>query len=418
MLALGPQRLTSGQGGVVPRLMASAATIVPIGDSRIPWVLDPPTSNRQKGGTDISNIAAAMSLQKYTTLGGFGQSGKRVDEYLGQLANAVALAPGVIFGWSFLNSIGQDYPTQSTSGASAAQLWIDTYKNTLKPAGIRLILCSEIGQFGMALVRRDQCDIANNMLQAFAATDGGFNFVDLRPILCTADRIVDPQYCYDASPPTHLNEYGAFKAAALVKTVYDQIMPTSPGYALQANGLPLIGNFTQLAPNPLFAVTTGGSTSTGATGTFAGSCTFNKTGTSAALAVASSAANVVLTGTFGAQADNVRMSQTVPTANWNSGDKLRAMAIVSVSSPVNLAGVQLSMVATGDSVATTYSDMAVTATFRGTDGNYRMLMMTQEYTMAAYTTKNSLVATITAIGFGAGSATVTVEQIGILKNNA
>ncbi len=397
--------------------MARNATIATIGDSRDPTFLDPGT-NRQKGGTDLCNIAAALSLQKYTVIAGAGQSGKRVDEYLAALDALLAQNPGVIFMWSLLNTIGQDIPSQSTSGATVAQLIIDTYKTKIKPLNIPMIFPSEIGQYGMALVRRDQCDIANKMLQDFAATDGGFNFVDVRPVLCTADRIVDPQFCYDLSPPTHLNEFGAFRAAILIKAALDRIMPYNAGYALQANGLPLIGNYTQMAANSLLATATGGSSSTGATGTFSANCTFNKTGTSAALAVTSAPGSAVLAVTFGAQGDNGRTSQTIPPGNWNSGDKIRGMAIVSIASPVNLAGVQLTMVATGDSVSTTYADMIATATYRGTDGVYRMLMMTQEYTIPTYTTKSSLSATITVVGFGAGSAVVTVEQFCIIKNNS
>jgi hypothetical protein len=405
------------QGGVVARLKATVATIVTNGDSRSPTFLDAATL-RQKGGTDLVNKSAAASLQKYRLIGGNGQSGKRPDEYLPALTALIPLGPGVVFMWSLLNGIGQDWHALGTSGTDNAQLIIDYYTTNLKPANIRLVVGSEIGQYGMALVRRDQCDIANAMLQSQAAKDGGFNFADFRPVLCTADRIVDPANCYNLSPPTHLSDYGTGKAYPVLKAILDQIMPDAPDFTLQANGLPVGGNFTQLLPNPLLNATPNGSTSTGATGTFPGSCTYNKTGASTALNVTANPGNVLLAATLGAQSDNVRMSQTVPLANWSSGMKVRAMAIVSVANAINLAGVQMALVVTGDSIATTYSDLSVTATWRGQDGSYRYLLMTQDYVIPAYTTKNSLVETVTGPAFGAGSAGITVEQMGVLQNNS
>jgi hypothetical protein len=401
------QNIMSGTNAV-----ARFNTIAEIGDSRDTWMLDTPL--RQKGGTDLMNIACGLSFQKYKALGVAGISGKRADEYIaaGQAA-VLALNPGVLWIPSVLNTIGQDYPTQSTSGAQAASDTIGL-ANAALAEGVYVVIGSEVGQVGIADVRRDQIDIYNNTMQTFASGRVGVSFCDLRPTMCDANRKLITGYSYDG---THFNQLGAMTAAPLLKAVLDAITPVGNDYRLQANALPLDNaGLVQLLPNPLFNTITGGSTSTGATGTFAGSCTFNKTGAGSALAVTSAAQNVLMTGTFGAQGDNVRMSQVPPIGNWASGMKVRAMALVNVASPVGLAGVQLSMVATGDSVATTFADMSVTQTWAGPNGGYDMLLLTNEYVIPSYAVKNSLVATVTAIAFAAGGVAMTVKQLGVIQN--
>lgn len=403
-----------GMGGGVK---SARATVIPIGDSRVPWVLDTATL-RQKGATDMANVACALSDQKYTTPAGYGMSGKRIDEYLVNLPTAIALNPGVILFPSVLNSIGQNYPTASTSGTDAADR-IKAAAATCIAAGIVVIVGSEIATTTTGAAIMGQINIYNALMQQAANTTPGLYFVDVRSSICDGLNNVLAEFVYDG---THLNQRGALKAGRVWKSLLDQLMPANAGFVLNASGVPAVGGFTNLCQNPRFATTTGGSTSTGVTGTFAANSTFNKTGANVAAVVASALENVVIDCTFSTGVvpgtDNVRMAQAPLNASWNSGETVRGMALVEVAAgATGLAGIELNLVANGDSVSTIWADMATVALagWNGPNDAVRYLLLTQPYVIPTYTTKGSLAPQVFIRPNGVGSARVTVKQIGVLR---
>lgn len=394
---------------VIPPPVARAATVIPIGDSRVPVFLDPATK-RQKGATELCNVACALADQKYRVKDGYGISGATVPTYLANLNAALAQQPGVIFFISVLNSLAAN-----VSGADCATLILNA-ANTAIASGAVVVVGSEMGSTALTAPQLAQAVIYNDLIKAAAAVTVGLRFVDLRPTMCTAN-VIKAEYRYDSG---HLNQNGALVAGAIIKTEFDLVMPAGPSFVLGNDNLPAIGGYTNIALNPRLQVATGGASTTGATGSFSANHNFNKTPptvASPALAVVSTVGNARMTCTFGAQNENCRVSTTASNTAWAAGDTVRGMALIDVSSPVNLAGVQCSLVCNTDAGVLTWTDMSATATWQGPTGAYHMLLLTQEYVIPAHTTKNSLALTIQANSFGVGSAVIDLKQDAILKKN-
>lgn len=413
MLSLGidlwQNRVLGAGGGDI----AARPTIIPVGDSRVPVFTDPATK-RQKGATDLTNVACALADQKYRLLDGYGISGATVPQYLVNLNAAIAQNPGAIFFPSVLNSLAA-----GVSGADIANLIIAAC-DSVRGAGILAIVGSEMGSTVLTAPQITEMDSYNALIKAYCDGTPGAVFLDFRPVMCTAATggVIQAQYRYDQG---HLNQLGAIVAASSVyKPFLDSALPVGPSFILGTDGLPLAGGYTQLALNPRFAVTSGGGTTTGVTGTIPGNCNANKTGANVACAVTSALENVVLNCTFSTGVvvgtDNCRLNTTASNAAWNGGDVMRAMALVELTAGASgLAGLELNMTMTGDSVTTTFADMVTTAAWAGPTGALHLLMMTQEYAIPTYTAKGSLVATVLAKPSGVGAAQVTIKQIGLLK---
>lgn len=400
------RRTGGGSGSRIPR--AKFPTIIPIGDSRVPTFLDPATK-RQKGATCLSNVACALADQRYTVKNGYGISGATVPTYLANLGAAIAEAPGVIFIPSVLNSLAA-----GVSGQAVAELILDAADQIIA-ADIICIVGSEIGSTALTPLQKVEADIYNAVIQQAAKTTQGLIYLELRTALAL-DGAPKVELRYDGG---HLNQRGGLAGGEILKALLDVVMPAGLTFRLNAGGVPLIGGYTNLALNPRFQVITGGATSTGATGTFAGSCNFNLTGAGTALAVTTTAGRVRMACTFGGQNHNCRMSTAALSAAYAAGDLVRGMAVVEVSTPNGLAGVQLTLVANLNTGVTTWTDMFATATWAGPATGYHMLMLTQEYAIPAHATKNSLALTIQANSYAAGAGTVVdAFEVGILKKAA
>lgn len=396
----------------LPHLLAD------LGDSRAAALY---TGPRQKGGVSPINVACALSGQRYRAVASFGTSGYRTDQYLttANLAALVASPAGTVRIIGALNDIGQDYPTQGTAGATAAANVQAAITSTLRPAGIRVIVEAEIGQDGMAAVRLGQVYEYNQRMREFCERTSGCYWHDARPVVLnqtssTSTVNYKTGYSYDGSHP---NQRGGHYWGKSLKTLLDSITPASVPLIANISELPANGRW-QILDNPLFNTTTGGSTSTGATGTFPGSCTVNKTGAGTAVVCTPAAQNTQLAITFGAQSDNARISMAANNANWSIGDWLQATAKITVTNPSGLAGVQMTMVPTVDSAGVVVTDMYANPLWAGPDETFTMTLLTDPYRVTG-TTKNSLVPTIYFTAFAAGSAfTASIENMAIIRRVA
>ncbi len=394
--------------GIMPA-QARSNTIAVIGDSRGVMYIDEDGARLVRKSSPIA-VASARDDQRFQVVEEFAESGKRPDEFLDQLDDAIALRPGIIYCPSVYNGIAQNIG--GVGGTTAANDIIAAARQAVA-SGAFFAMCSEVGSTNLDTTRQAQADVFNNMVSAAAAALHGFDFVDVRPWVCGSNNVLLEEYTYDK---VHLNGAGDVQWSIPLLQYLRSRMPYAAGFDLDEFALPRCGGYNQLAPNPLLLAATGGTASPGVTGTFAGSCHFD-TDDTATLSVASSVGKVVLTGGFGAQGDAFSMEQVVPLASWASGDVVRAMVLLKSESLVNCAGLTLSLIAKGDNVETRWADLSVRETFtwRGTDGGYRYVMLTDEHEIPAYTTKQSLTWRLSGHAYGAGGAVVDVRQVGVLK---
>lgn len=396
-------------GGVSPKV--TRPTLVGLGDSRVPTFIDKATM-RQKGGGDPLNNLCALALQKYRVIGDFGKSGQTPQQFLTQLPDVIALNPGVVWMPSVLNSVGEDIPTASTSGTDSADRMIAAAE-TLRQNGIFVVFGSEVGKTGLSVSKRAQTNEYNRRIIEYCDQSAYAVFADLRPQFCDANNLVRVEFTYDG---IHWNGYGAFEVAKFLKPIFDQLMPAAPAFTLDANGQPQVAGYTNVLTNRLFATATGGSTTTGATGTFSGGTRYQKT-TNATLAATSVSGSTRIQGTFAASNDDVRISQEIANTLWAPGDVFCGGALVTLNAPpTNLAGIQFEMIAYGDQVFS-YSDMVATPTWAGPNGTFQMLLLTQDYVMPSPTNRGVLQALVRARGYLAGNVDFTVTQIGLFKKN-
>ena len=406
--------------GVVPKLAEEIAAqigsalrarnvriVVGPGDSRAFTAFPDGALKRQKGGTDPVNIACALSMQRYRLDNAFAVSGQRVDQYMSLLPDALATGAGIMWLPSVLNTIGQDYPTASTSGQDALTRILAAADQAIAQ-GFIVVVMSEVGQVGMIQAKRDQINFYNNGIATAARNKRGLVFLDVRSAVCGTDNMLLPLYTYDG---THFNELGGFVVGRIVKVLFDQLMPVGASFLLGANGLPEIGGYTNRMPNPLFNVATGGTTTSGATGTFSGSSRFNKTGT-ATLNVTSTVGKTNLVGTFAAQNDRVYVEQEADMTGLTTGPFVRGMALAKINSSSGLAGVQMTSIFYSSAATEIYADLSATATWAGPNDSYTLLLLTQEYKLPVVANAYALVNQVAAVAFGAGGIDMDVTQVG------
>lgn len=382
-----------------------------IGDSRMdPAIL----SGFQKGGGSQVNYACALSHQRYRLVLDYGASGQTTAQYLNDTnINAIIASNcGTVGIMGCLNDV-----TANITGAVAAANVIAAAER-FRRAGLNVWLEAELGQNGMTLARFGECTAYNQTLKEYAERTPGVYWHDARPVLCDLGasaiaNLFKTGMTYDG---THSSQRGSYYWGKSLKVLLDSFIPANASPAINSPfDLPANGRW-QILDNPLFNTTSGGSTSTGVTGTIPGSCTANKTGAGTSVAITPAAQSVAMAITFGAQSDNARMSMAANNANWSQGDWLIGLCRVTVTNPSGLAGTQFTMVATGDSVGTNVTDLAVTPTWTGPDETHSLTMMTLPFQVPAYASKGSLVPTVYAYANAAGSAfTMTVEQMAIAR---
>lgn len=389
-----------------------------LGDSRAATAY---SAVNQKGGNNPINVACALSGQRYRMAGGFGISGKRTDEYLSAANMAAVLGSpcGIVRIIGCLNDIAQDYPSASTSGVTAA-LNVQRAAATLISLGRAVIIEAELGQDNITSARLAQVYEYNQRMREWCERTREAYWHDARPVMLSilssaTTTNFKTNYVYDGIHPSQLGGYYWGKS---MKALLDSITPTRQSILAHLSELPGNGRW-QLFDNPLFSITTGGSTSTGATGTFPSSCTVNKTGASTAVSCTPAAQNTQLGVTFGAQGDNGRIAQSALIANWSAGDWVQAMCQATITNPSGLAGVQLTMVPSGDSTFPNVTDMGAVTTWAGPDETHTFTFLTDPYQIPNYSSKTSLSATLYVSAFAAGSAfTVSVQQMGIIRRLA
>jgi lysophospholipase L1-like esterase len=409
--------------GVVANRSRHPNTVVALGDSRVAQIHADGTK-LNKAGFNHFSVGNALAGNRAILLKNLGNSGERTDQVLARLKTAIDTGAYVLYIHCGVNDIAQNYPTASTSGATAFSN-IRTMIDAAVYAGMLPLVCLDPGANSMATAQIAQLFILNQMLREYAETCPRMVLVDIPSALWNpAATSTTALALVGTVDGTHEGNLGAYNAGKLFAAALQAIMPPRPHgvrSAVEVPGTSLIN----LLNNPMFTTVSGGTLSGGNTGTVAGSWTGNRTGGSSGVFSVGTAGDgsglyeQVMACTFAAAGEEVRIQQDVNIANWSIGDILQASSEIAVDAgSSNLAGVytylQVNGSGNGFAAITSMDGYCVGAGAGSTEG-YKLNHLTEKLVVPNYTTKSWATMHVKAIAAGAGSATVRIRRAQIRK---
>ena len=357
----------------------------------------------------------------------FGKSGDRTDQMMVRMPQALATRAGILYIIAGVNDLAQNYPTATTSGATAAGNII-SMAETGRLAGMKVIIEAEVGANGLTAAQASQMNELNTRLADYVEGTPNVYLNDARsavmnPTAGTTTVTFKPGFSLDG---THEVSRGSYYHALTLLPLINQIVP--PRSVLTRTGTELPGNGRwQLLANPIFATATGGTLSGTATGTVpSGWTAFGSAGTTATFGTQADPEgvgnNVTVTCQWVAAGDSCRLFQTAGSANWQAGDIVQAISQVQVTaaSPC-LAATRLELVTVGtlNGASTGFNYMdgyhATTTGSLGADQPYTATLMTRPFTVPAYTAKSYMAAYVHLEGSCAGTASFVIRQMPIRR---
>lgn len=205
-------------------------------------------------------------------------------------------------------------------------------------AGGQVLLELPIGTSGFSATQLAQVIEARQRIREYADRNPRIFLHDcwslFAPDGSTSALVWKANYNYDQ---THANNKGGYyHGKSLLPVINAMFGPRFEGFY---NAVETVANGRwNLSPNPVFRAISGGTSQTGMTGTTAGSCVSSRTG--AATANVSVIADATYTGqkqrldtTFTALGETVTLAQDVNIANWNPGEIVQGIALVSIPNP-------------------------------------------------------------------------------------
>ncbi len=358
----------------------------------------------------------------------FGVSGDRTDQMLARMPAVIATRAGIFHLWAGVNDIAQNYPTATTSGATAA-MNIIAMSETARLAGMKVIIELEVGANGLTAAQITQVNELNARLADYAENAPNVYLNDARsavmqPTAGTSALAFKTGFSLDG---THEISRAAYYHALTLIPLLTQLIPPRPVMVRSATSVPANGRY-QLLANPIFATATGGTLSgANATGTVPSGWTGVASGGATATFGTQSDVegignNVTMTCQWAASGDACRLAQTVQTADWSPGDILQATATVQVTgASACLAATRLVMGVNGYFDATlsgtniTDGYHAIGAGSVGPNETYTVTLMTRPITVPAYTSRSFVAGTLYVEGSCAGTVNVVVRQMAIRR---
>ena len=212
----------------------------------------------------VGDILSALSSNLGGTGSGFAYT---VNSFQSQYSAALASSAKNIQLQDGVNDLTQQYPSSSTSGATACAN-IQTFANGIIAAGKRMILIEEYGSQNETSTETGQLQILRRCEEEYALSNpGNLLLVDFAPALysptntSTTSVVFKSNYSTDG---THLVTLGAYNLGVYYKGILQTLLPDIPtpsgvvaAYNDSSTGGP------QIATNPTFLNT---STITGITG--------------------------------------------------------------------------------------------------------------------------------------------------------
>lgn len=431
-------RMSGAIGGANPSSLARIGVlphrrlphvVAPLGDSRAAAVY---VDSAQRGYTANSalNWANAYLGQRMVVGQGFGKSGDRTDQVLARLPAAIASGAGLLYILVGLNDISQNFPSATTSGASAFAN-VRTMIDAGRAAGMIVVVEAEVGANNLNATQVGQLHDFNAQLFEYAERMPGVHVHDARPVVMHpgyADNALQfrPDHSYDG---VHLNGRGSSYAGESLAALLTTLVPPRIGVAIN-NRSALVGNGRrQLLLNPVFATATGGSVGTGASGTVPAGFGGVVSGGGATATYGTQADadglgnNVVIDASFTAAGSQVRLFQDVPSAHYQPGDVVQGVAVIDVQgTPTGLAALMLQFVQStgaGGSVTEAYSLYGpVGAGQVGIDRAARLTLQTRPFVLQGAVGSGGYVQlSVRAVAAGTGAAKFVVRQMALKRRD-
>ncbi len=328
-----------------------------IGDSRAAQQKADVTTLQSGTSWQALNVANALMGNPLKTVGNYGISGNRTDQYFASnLTTSIGDTSEIVIFWSCcVNDISQALGGYtSVSGTSitmsnvaqvAAQNAINAVTAALQ-AGKRVILVSEPGSSGFTSAQVAAVAEVNQRLAEFTENTPGVLLWDIRPVIWDSTTsstaiVFKSGYSFDG---THLNSKGGYFAGKALATFLAPIVPAYQAWkAVDYQAGP-----NQLVSNAIFSTVTGGTHdgSGTVTGNIPSGWNVRPLSSTTSVAVSSSADSdagndVTLTITASA-VDTIYFDFNVDSSLYSLGDVVQAGCDVSVASGSSNAYVYLS----------------------------------------------------------------------------
>jgi len=425
-----------------------AKSMTALGDSRVAIIyLDP--SRRNRCCRSPVNVANSLLGHRITIGDTFGVSGDRTDQMLARLPAAIATGAGLLYVQGGVNNIGQVASGFTYNHAvTGEQVTVDTVAavamrdmkqiaDTALRAGMTVIIEQEVG--AETINTSEKLAALNNyrtMLADYAERTPGVFLHDAYPVVMQPGATTPTfrsGYSYDG---VHLNGRGAFWHGKSLATLLDRLV--APRLVLSRGVLDIPANGRrQLLTNHLFMTGTGGTAGNGVSGDVPANWSAAM-GANVGSATLSSVANPDGVGnglqaaiTYNA-AGAYTLTQTLAGtsagayhANLRPGDEVEGFALVEVlGGAASLATIHMelngsSAGAGGTSFGSIDMGGPQATTDQGLNDAALLTLRTRRVVLPAATGGYPyLIASIRAVAFAAGSATVIVRQAGIRRRAA
>ncbi|PCD01726.1 hypothetical protein COC42_16575 [Sphingomonas spermidinifaciens] len=409
--------------------------VTAIGDSRIAALYNDNANGFARGGGSALNWANALLGQRLVIGQTFGTSGDRTDQMLARIDAATATRAGLLYLMGGANDIGISYPTLATSGATAFAN-LKTMIDKAITAGMQVVLELELGGHGYPTARVAQVRELNARLIEYAEATPDLFVHDARGAMwdggaSDSEIRMRAGLTYDG---LHPNARGGYRWGKSLAQLIDRIVPPRP-VPLLRSGADLfdLANRRQLLDNPVFQVGAGGTLANGATGTVPQYWIVRAQGGTTTVSVAAAGDGlgneVTLACTFDAQGDYGRLQQSLDGAadpvigsgnrlqRWQAGDVVEAFAQVRLNGvPTNLAAIYLQLQVNTGMARDCYDLVSPAGTGQlGPDEPCLLTLKTRPFVIPTIAFKNWLSAYLVIMGAGAGSANVTVTQMGVRR---
>lgn len=327
--------LTPSHGGSGATSVMAENSFWVMGDSRAANVFI--STAPREGSLSELNWANTLLGHPYYVQGSSAVSSTRTDQLATQMTAALASTARNIYIRSGVNDISADYPTASTSGATACAN-LQTYTKQLINAGRRVFLAEEIGATGYTQSQLGQLQILRSCEEKYArANPGNLILVDFATAMYDPTNSTYTSLVFKtgySTDGTHNARLGGYYLGKYFSTILQYVLPVSPtpigvvaAYQDPAN---IAYGSNQIISNSNFLATSAIS-ATGITGTGPTNWTFERTGSTTATVTmqnntdtfggyAGMGKEVVVAITCAAAGDTVDMHITPLNSTWTLTD--------------------------------------------------------------------------------------------------
>lgn len=362
-----------------------------LGDSLAAALTVDTTLKQNSAATSPINWANSLSggRAKYCALnnGNFGVSGERTEQIMARVPAVVSTNAGLVFIFAGTNDIGQNYPTAATCAERCASNIENMVRAILAGGARHVVVILPLGSTGWTAAQYTILYDLHQRLKEMVERIPSVYLFDPAPAVLNAANsttaiAAKTNYFYDA---THPNGRGAYYwGKALASDVVTPLVAPYPRIShLNATDV----QAAAFINNGLFWTQTGGTNSIGAaltSGAVPGGFTLLRSG-SATVAITygtddgtaldpSMGSKVILTITFTAAGEYVRLQQDVSTTGISPGDAFDAGCRARVTSGMdNLTAAKMHMSVSVDGVTRDwYSLLEGAAAQYGPDEAYQV----------------------------------------------